>query len=109
MIRGIHVGKNGYEIAKIDGSLKSLYQVCKCDLIDIVVREIDGHAFDFVCDDEGLFKDKIFCTVHSKSYGPSIVNDVFICSHNGGDLESLTDEEIEIVKNAIHGSIVLVD
>lgn len=109
MIRGIHIGKNGYEVCRIDGSLESLYTVCKCDLIDIVVREIDGHPFDFVCDDEGLFKEEIFCTVFSKKYGPSIVNDVFICSHDEAELVGLTDDEVELAKSHIRGNAILID
>lgn len=109
MIKGVHIGKTGYEIVRIDGSLESLYQVCKCDCIDIVTLTINDHEYDIVHDSDGLFKDDAFCTVFSKKYGPSIVNDVFICSHDGSELASLTDDEIKTIKSRIGGHTILVD
>lgn len=40
----------------IEYSLKTLYKLICCDLVDIVVREINGKEFNIVVDDEGLFK-----------------------------------------------------
>lgn len=109
MIKGIHIGKTGYEVLEIDGSLESLYQVCKCDLIDVAYVSVKGKQFDIVCDDEGLLKDDIFCKVYSVKYGALIVGDVFVCTHKDSDFASLSDSEIELVKSRIGGGILVVD
>ena len=111
MIKGIHIGENGYEVATIDGSLESLYQICKCDLIDVAYVTIKGKPFDVICDDEGLFKpeEELFCRVFSRKFGARIVGDVFVCSHNEAEFESLTDEEIELIRSRIGGGILVVD
>lgn len=41
---------------EVEPSLKEYYRLIGCDCIDIVVREIDGHPYNIVLDDEGLLK-----------------------------------------------------
>ena len=106
MLTGIHVGRSVVEVCTIkNGSpseeLRELYRVTNCDCIDIAVRYVKGRPFDFVCDDEGLFKEKQFVSVLSKTHGVDIVGDVFICSHKGADLVSLTEDEIKFIKESV--------
>lgn len=110
MIKGVHVGRNGLvEVREIKGGLKSLYEVTNCDCIDIAVRFVNGKPFDFVCDDEGLFKENQFVSVFSKTHGIEIVGDVFICTHDGGDLRSLSDKDIAHILGSVEHGMVMTD
>ena len=110
MIKGVHVGRNGLvEVREIKGGLKSLYDVTNCDIIDIAVRFVNGKPFDFVCDDEGLFKENQFVSVISKTHGIDLVGDVFICTHDGGDLRSLCDDDVAHILASVQDGIVMTD
>lgn len=114
MIRGIHVGRGVVEVATIRSGcnryeLEDLYKMLNCDLVDIAVRKVNGQPFDFVCDDEGLFKEDQFVSVLSKTHGIDIVGDVFICSHNGASLIGLTDKQVEHIMDSVRKGMVITE
>lgn len=110
MIKGIHVGRDGLiEVKEIERGLKALYEVTNCDIVDIAVRPVNRRYYDFVCDDEGLFKENQFVSVMSKTHGIEIVGDVFICTHDCGDLRSLSDDDIRNILSAFHHKVVWTD
>ncbi len=85
---------------------KSLYPVLECDTFTIADRKFNGEYFSIYCDDEGLFKEgnkpSIITLNESGSIVEQIVGNAFICKHNEeGDIESLTDEEVEMILKTV--------
>ena len=84
-------------------NLQRIYDMLKCDCIDVVSRKFGQHYYDIYCDDEGTFKpiEEQVVSVFTLSHGTcveQIVGNVFICKHDGeGGMESLTDDEIQEV------------
>ena len=48
--------------------LKGMYKYIKCDLVDCVSTEIDGHYYDIWCDDEGLLIDHPIPNIYLSDY-----------------------------------------
>lgn len=44
------------QVVETEGGLDEWYRLLRCDLIDIVSRQIGGRYFDIICDDEGLLR-----------------------------------------------------
>jgi len=84
-----------------DEFLPAIYGLLDCETIDIVARKFGSHRLDIVCDDEGLFKEKVIPSVITFSEGKvveNIVGNVFICaSDDEGELVSLTHEQEQAV------------
>ena len=78
-------------------SYKSLYPVINCDLFDIPTRYIKGKPFDIYLDDEGLLKGKPVVAASDDGL-EVLVGNLFFCKHNDhGGIESLTDEEVNLI------------
>ena len=79
--------------------LPSIYGLLDCDTIDIVARRFGNQTYSIVCDDEGLFKEKVIpavITFHDGQVVEQLVGNVFICSQDDeGELASLTHEQVE--------------
>jgi hypothetical protein len=79
---------------EVDG-LRDYYREIGCDVIDIVVVEIDGAHYNVVIDDEGLLRDdprpSVACGGVGRLYGNAIVlgMDEETC-----DLATLTDADV---------------
>lgn len=102
----VDVNTDKVETVTLDGTLSDFYRVLHCDCIDITTRLIDGKCFDIVCDDEGLLKSPFRVSAVNRKREPMLVGNLFICSSDEeGESISLTDSEIEHVKNSTLGII----
>ena len=85
------------QTTKSNLNLQRIYDMLKCDCIDVVERKFGEHYYDIYCDDEGLFKENPLPAIATFDDGKiveQIVGNVFICKHDGeGGMESLTQEE----------------
>ena len=89
----------GVNVIEFEDTLDNLYKLCDCDLIDITERKVGDNWYDFVVDDEGLFKQPAIPSVYDTNREPMLVGNVLICSHDEeGNLASLTDEQSEDLK-----------
>ena len=81
---------------KIKGDLDSFYNLLDVDLIDVIVRSINGKPFDIVCDDEGLLKESPVVSAVSDLHDSFLVGNLFICLHNQrGEFESLSKDDCD--------------
>lgn len=83
-------------------NLKDYYKFLDCDTIDIVMRKVNETEFDIICDDEGLFKKDNFVSARSSMGEPLLVGNLLFCHHDEeGEMTSVTDEEIELLKSNV--------
>lgn len=95
------------EVIDVEPKLDEYYRLIHCDCIDIVMREVHGHKYNIVLDDEGLLKpNRISATsVESDMFGNqerlagSLL--IFGVEEVEYDLRSLTDDEVEQIKRRI--------
>ena len=87
------------KVIEIDDDLDEFYRVLNCDTIDIVRRKIGRKAFNIICDDNGMFKDKPKISAIDNWGDVMLVGNLFIVSgeDNEGDLVSLTQAEIRYI------------
>lgn len=86
----------------IEPSLEKYYELLKCDCIDIAERQIGGVYYDFIVDDEGLFKEKPIASVFDTSKKPMLVGNVLICLHDGeGNEVGLEDKDIKLIEGSL--------
>lgn len=98
----IDVENNKTEVVDCDGELQSLYDLVKCDYVEIVERNICGVECNIICDEEGKLKNKRLSGVmYDKS--DYFVGNLLICgmADSEGNLTGLKDEEIEIIQDCI--------
>lgn len=64
--------------------LDDMYREIGCDTIDITTRMVGGKSFDFIVDDEGLFKEnpQISAVYAGDPIEPALVGTLIICSHD---------------------------
>ena len=93
------------EIMDIEDNLQTYYNLIQCDTIDIVRMNINGKAYDIVCDDEALFKTDVKASAFDDEYHPQLYGNLIItgCADVEGILTSLTEEDI----NNIRGNCIL--
>ena len=86
------------QVVETEGGLDEWYRLLRCDLIDIVSRQIGGRYFDIICDDEGLLRGGAKVTALTPQQEPLLVGNLVICNYDreGGEA-SLTDEDIELI------------
>lgn len=83
------------KIVKTNGRLKDWYRLIGCELIDIVSFELEGHIYDAIFDDEGLFAKDFKVTAIDKSGNPVLLGNIVICrcDENGCEI-SLSNKDI---------------
>lgn len=84
------------EIMDIEDNLETYYNLIQCDTIDIVRMDINGKAYDIVCDDEALFKTDVKASALDDDYHQQLYGNLIItgCADSEGFLTSLTEEDI---------------
>lgn len=100
-MRAYIINGNDNECGEIDVEprLSEYYRLIGCDCIDIAVREIHGHPYNIVLDDEGLFKPNRVTAISMRSdiFGnrERLVGTLLIFGlDEEGDLTDLTDDEV---------------
>ncbi len=94
---------------EFEDTLENIYSLLDVDYIDVAVRKVGNHAYDFIVDDEGLLKGNAIPSVFDSEQKPQLVGNVLIVNSNEeGDFTSLTEEQIADLKNHV-GSIIVDD
>ena len=90
---------NRIEPVEVKDELQEYYDLIECDCIEIVARRIGDTYFDIICDEEGLLKDNPRVSAVDTDGCPMFVGNL-IFSHisDEGETESVTDEEIELIR-----------
>lgn len=110
VIKGFVV--NVYDPTKTDvvvfhDKLENIYKMLDVELIDVTERQIGNFTYDIVCDDEGLFKNPAYPSAFDKSGNPQLVGNLLLVNHDDeGNFASLTDEQIETIKDNLHVCMV---
>ena len=94
---------------EFEDTLENIYSLLDVDCIDVAVRKVGNHAYDFIVDDEGLLKGNTipsFCD--SEGNRQLVGNALIVNSNEEGDFTSLTEEQIADLKNHV-GNIIVED
>lgn len=81
------------------------YKHLKCDCFDIATRKVGDKFFDMFVDDVGLFVDNpIPSAIDIDTMEVLLVGNIIFANHDGyGNTTSLTDDDINIIKENIIG------
>ena len=94
--------KDGARVVECGNDLETLYKLCDCSTIEIPYRKIGDYWYDIVCDEEGIFRENYKASALDEKFNVALVGNLLFCNHDAeGDLVSLTDEQIENLKNHI--------
>ena len=94
------IGDKGFYEAECN-DLKDYYKELKCDCFDIATRCIGGKYFDIFVDDNGLFVDDPIPSALDDSFNVMLVGNLIFANHDDeGNTTSLSDEDIEMIKDA---------
>lgn len=85
----------------IDNTLEALYDAMGVECIDIATRTVDGKIYTFVCDDEGLLKNKPIPSATTMHRTTMFVGPIFVTNDGGNDLASLTPDDVKYLKQNI--------
>ena len=89
----------GVNEIEFEDNLENLYKLCDCRLIDVAERKVGDNWYDFVVDDEGLFRDNWIPSVFDGEQKPMLAGCALILNHDDeGNFTSLTDAQIEDLK-----------
>lgn len=94
---------------EVEPSLKEYYRLIGCDCITIATREVNGHPFDIVLDDEGLLKPNRTSafSVEADVFGTQeeLVGNLLIFGSGEEDFRSLTDDEVLMIERRMIYSV----
>lgn len=99
----IDVVNNKAEVVDCDGELQSLYDLIKCEYVEIVERTINGVRCNIICDDEGKLHGVPKTSGIMFDESDYFVGNLLICglADSEGDLTGLTKTEIKKIENHI--------
>ena len=103
-LTGFYIGVYGTPAAEtrtINDDVDELQKIVDCRCFDIAHRKIGGKYYDIICDDEGLFRDKPTPSAVNSNGEVMLVGNLFICRHKGPNLTSLTDRDVEAIKDEL--------
>ena len=101
-----------HEAIDIEPTLDEYYRLIGCRCVDFIIREIDGHPYNIILDDEGLLKPNRIAAVSAKSdicgNKEHLAGNILIFGVDAEDFEhgckSLTDDELlQIRRRMIDG------
>lgn len=88
------------QVIETPGGLEEWQRLIGCRVIDIACRKIGGKYFDFIIDDEGLFRQGAKVTVLNAEQKAVLVGNLIICNFDSeGNETTLTDEDIRLIEN----------
>ncbi len=88
------------EVVEIEDKLEVFYKMIDCSTINIANRMINGKEYAIVVDDEGLFKEENKVSAKSP-INQNLVGKLLIFNDGMEDLESLTNEDIKLLRECI--------
>jgi len=96
-------------LIEVEPSLKEYYRLIGCDCITIVTREVNGHPFDIVLDDEGLLKPNrtSAVSVEADVFGTQerLVGNLLIFGSGEEAFRSLSDDEVLTIQRRMIYSV----
>lgn len=93
----------GERVREINNDIEAFHNVIDCRCIDIVERKVGDRYFDFIVDDEGLFRHNPMISALSRTGGPMLVGTLIITNSNEeGETTSLTEEDIEYLQQYVY-------
>ena len=106
MLRTLLIDANARKVEEVElqDDLEAFYEMLNCRCIDIVQRPIGGKWYHVMLDDEGLLQDEIIPTavsIDQKTRDVLVGNLMFFNTNSKGDLVSLTDDDVEWIKDHI--------
>lgn len=111
-IQGVLVDVTRTGEAKVvwfEDELETIYNLLVVEYIDVATRSVGGKVYDFIVDDEGLWKSPCIPSVFDKNQKPMLVGNVLIVNSNDmGEFTSLTDEDIDHIEKHL-GRITFYD
>jgi len=94
---------------EVEPSLKEYYRLIGCDCVTIVTREVNGHPFDIVLDDEGLLKPNrtSAVSVEADVFGTQerLVGNLLIFGSGEEAFRSLSDDEVLTIQRRMIYSV----
>lgn len=89
--------------------LSDYYEYLNCDCIDITRRRVEDRYFEIICDDCGLLKSDSIVSALDNSHNVMLVGNLLIAGGDviDGDLTSITDDDVKIIKKHIREMIDL--
>lgn len=96
--------KDGFsEVVDVKDCLEVFYEKIDCTTIDIVNRKIGGVYYAIVCDDEGLYAERVTVSAATKAGDPVLVGNLLIFKNGkDGELAGLSGEDVERVRKNIY-------
>lgn len=89
-------------------SAVDIHQWLGCDYFEIIQRFIHGKRFDFIVDDRARIKGLVMNALAS-DHAETLCGNILITAHTeGGEWETLTDDDVALIKNAITSDGLLV-
>ena len=89
---------------EFEDTLEAIYELLDVDYIDVAVRKLGKHEYDFIVDDEGLYHEGgATPSVFGLDGKPLLVGNVLIVNNDGeGNFASLTKEQVnDILHNHV--------
>ena len=98
----IDTEKQKPQIVDTIGGCAEWYRLIGCDLIDIQSRSINGREYDFITDDEALYKQGAKVSALDKDQQPVFVGNLVICKcDDEGNETGLDKADIELLTKHI--------
>lgn len=99
---------NGNAVGEVTfpNNLNSIYEVCDCQLVDIVRVNIGGKLYDVYIDDEWLFRDQPKITGKSINSDQELFGNLLVVRHKAGNVDTLTDEDIQLISQEVKKVLV---
>lgn len=90
-------------VLDIESTLENYYSHLNCHTIDMVCREISGHPFTVVCDDEGLMIDNPIPTAIYTDGSIALCGNIMIegMPDSVGNSTGLSDEDVTWIMQSI--------
>ena len=93
----------GERVREINNDIEAFHNTIDCRCIDIVERKVGDRCFDFIVDDEGLFRHNPMISALSQTGEPMLVGTLIITNSNEeGETTSLTEEDIEYLQKYVY-------
>lgn len=98
-----------HEVIDVEPILDEYYRLIGCRCVDFPTREIDGHPYNIICDDEGFLKPNHVSAVSSEKdmfgrqeqlVGNLLLFGVDQDNHEHGN-RSLTDDEVAQIEEHV--------
>jgi len=94
---------------EVEPSLNEYHRLIGCDCITVVTREVSGHPFDIVLDDDGLLKPNRTSafSVEADVFGTQekLVGNLPIFGSEEEDFRSLSDDEVLTIQRRMIYSV----